>query len=117
MTIIRSFEYSIKDRDVWYVRFQVDPENKYLVIGREGATSKAASDLYFYLINTPRGESEEMAPTHVIPSHLHGLLRDVSFSPDSKYMVASSDSGHLALFVANKANPKNIQSTEEESKK
>ena len=100
MSIIRSFEYDIKDRDVWYVRFQIDPQNKFVLVGRESTNAKASAEIYVYCINSPREESEQMKPKHIIRSHLHGLLRDISFSPDSKYMLVSSDSGYLALFSA-----------------
>ncbi len=100
MTIVRSFEYAIRDRDVWYVRFEVDPKRKFVVLGRDGASSRSVGDVYVYLISAPRTETEQVQPQQLISTHLRGLLRDITFSPDAKYMVVSSDSGYVAVMAA-----------------
>lgn len=98
--IIRSFEYDIGNDDVWYVKFQVDPKQNHLIIGRENKkVGKGVFGLNVFPVSNPQTETEQITEETIIPSHLNGLIRSISFSEDSKYMIASSDNGYLSIFT------------------
>lgn len=92
---MRSFVYDLEEYDVWYVHFQLDPTKEFILLGRANEDSEA--QVYVYPINRMQENMEAVPPVAKIPSHISGLLRDISFSPNGQYMIISSDTGYLSL--------------------
>ncbi|VDD94949.1 unnamed protein product [Enterobius vermicularis] len=81
----------LPDGDLWFVRCTIDPSGKYLACG-----NKAAAIHVWDLSNGMPANKRDFV---LLPKGMKGAVRQLSFSPCSRYLVAVGDDGCVSVFV------------------
>ena len=88
-SVLHFRKLALPDGDLWFVRCTIDPSGKYLACGNKDATI-----LVWDLSNGMPSKKRDFV---LSPKGMRGAIRQLSFSPCSRYLVAVGDDACLSL--------------------
>eukprot|EP00826_Nyctotherus_ovalis_P001289 TRINITY_DN10190_c0_g3_i1.p3 TRINITY_DN10190_c0_g3~~TRINITY_DN10190_c0_g3_i1.p3 ORF type:complete len:155 (-),score=32.66 TRINITY_DN10190_c0_g3_i1:575-1039(-) len=103
--VITTFAYETTNDDKRNVRFDLDPDNNYLVVPKQPPIQLGSAEIkpkecgiYVYPMDAVTKNTDVAEPIARIRSSTSFCIRDVTFSSDAKYIFASGDSNILLIF-------------------
>ncbi|CAG9533202.1 unnamed protein product [Cercopithifilaria johnstoni] len=90
--VIHFRQMELPETNMWYIKFEIDPLEKYLVCGNQ------KGEIYVWEINN--GSLPSIKSNHVLrPKDIGCAIRQIAFSPCGQHMIAVADDASISRFA------------------